>query len=393
MSAVGRTPPSGPRIGSLCSGYGGLDLAVTAVLGGQLVWCADSDPHAAAILAARYPGVPNLGDITRIDWHTVPRVDLLTAGFPCQDISTAGRGAGIQKGTRSGIWENITDAVRVLRPRLLFVETSPPSASAASTASSVTWPRSGTTRNGHAYAHPPSEHPTAATDCSCSPTTPPAEPARLLPTARARDHKGPGYGNDLPAVIAVLPTPTAHTYGTQGNRTRRPGLDQMARAQLLPTPQAADATISGTATPAQRRAQGHQVNLAHHTQHPPLNGSLLPTPRASDSTKGSPHQHGSRGDTTLPAEAIHIAAAPGSRRRASVRHWGVYAQAVSRWEHIVGRPAPDPSELGRTGRPRLAPAFVEWLMGLPPRLGHRTAHITVCATSCAREWGCSSTGY
>jgi len=52
------------RSGSLCTGYGGLDLAVMAVLGARLAWCAESDRHAAAVLAARYPGVPNLGDIT-----------------------------------------------------------------------------------------------------------------------------------------------------------------------------------------------------------------------------------------------------------------------------------------------------------------------------------------
>ena len=52
------------RSGSLCTGYGGLDLAAMAVLGARLAWCAESDRHAAAVLAARYPDVPNLGDIT-----------------------------------------------------------------------------------------------------------------------------------------------------------------------------------------------------------------------------------------------------------------------------------------------------------------------------------------
>ena len=55
------------RAGSLCSGYGGLDLAVHSVLGGDLAWVADTDPGAAAILAHRFPSVPNLGDITAVD--------------------------------------------------------------------------------------------------------------------------------------------------------------------------------------------------------------------------------------------------------------------------------------------------------------------------------------
>jgi site-specific DNA-cytosine methylase len=53
-----------PLIGSLCTGYGGLDLAVLAVLGGRLCWTAETDRHASAILAARFPHAPNLGDIT-----------------------------------------------------------------------------------------------------------------------------------------------------------------------------------------------------------------------------------------------------------------------------------------------------------------------------------------
>jgi DNA (cytosine-5)-methyltransferase 1 len=110
------------RAGSLCTGYGGLDLAVAAVLGAALAWCAETDRHAAAVLAARFPAVPNLGDLTSVDWAAVPRVDLVTAGFPCQDISTAGRGAGIEKGTRSGLWTHIAEAVGQLRPGYVLVE-------------------------------------------------------------------------------------------------------------------------------------------------------------------------------------------------------------------------------------------------------------------------------
>ncbi|WRZ06906.1 DNA cytosine methyltransferase [Streptomyces sp. NBC_00385] len=73
-----------PLIGSLCSGYGGLDLGVQSVLGGSLAWHAEVDPGASRILARHWPGVPNLGDITTVDWSNIPRVCVLTAGFPCQ---------------------------------------------------------------------------------------------------------------------------------------------------------------------------------------------------------------------------------------------------------------------------------------------------------------------
>lgn len=110
------------RIGSLCTGYGGLDVAALAVFGGTLAWCADNDKHVSTILAAQYPDVPNLGDLTALDWAEVPVVDVLCAGFPCQDISFSGHGAGIEKGVRSGIWKNIVTGIRELRPKVVVVE-------------------------------------------------------------------------------------------------------------------------------------------------------------------------------------------------------------------------------------------------------------------------------
>jgi DNA (cytosine-5)-methyltransferase 1 len=91
-----RRPRRKPRIGSLCTGYGGLDMAAQAVFGGRLTWCADNDRHVSVVLRARFPQVPNLGDLTRIDWKQIDPVDILCAGFPCQDISYAGLGAGIK---------------------------------------------------------------------------------------------------------------------------------------------------------------------------------------------------------------------------------------------------------------------------------------------------------
>ena len=56
------------RIGSLCTGYGGLDLAVELVLGGRLCWYAEVDRHARTVLEHRWPDVPNVGDIRTVDW-------------------------------------------------------------------------------------------------------------------------------------------------------------------------------------------------------------------------------------------------------------------------------------------------------------------------------------
>lgn len=57
-------------------------MAIQSVIGGELAWVADSDPGAAKILAHHYPGVPNLGDITAVNWADVEPVDIITAGFP-----------------------------------------------------------------------------------------------------------------------------------------------------------------------------------------------------------------------------------------------------------------------------------------------------------------------
>ncbi|MFF2571211.1 DNA cytosine methyltransferase [Streptomyces sp. NPDC058084] len=121
------TVPDSPRIGSLCSGYGGLDLAVRDVLGGEIVWHCEYDPadpqqRSAQILAHHWPSVPNYGDIAAVDWTSVPPVDVLTAGFPCTDVSLAGRLDGIAPGTRSGIWRHVAEAISVLRPSLVVIE-------------------------------------------------------------------------------------------------------------------------------------------------------------------------------------------------------------------------------------------------------------------------------
>jgi DNA (cytosine-5)-methyltransferase 1 len=93
-----------------------------AVTGARLAWCAETDRYAGAVLAHHWPGVENLGDVAALDWTAVPPVDLVSAGWPCQDISYAGAGAGITEGTRSGLWLHIAAGLRYLRPSYVFLE-------------------------------------------------------------------------------------------------------------------------------------------------------------------------------------------------------------------------------------------------------------------------------
>lgn len=113
-----------PRVLGLCAGYGGLEMAVNAVTGGHPVAFAEMDPYASQVFSTHNPGVPNLGDITAVDWRQVVdryAPDIITAGFPCQDISNAGPRKGIT-GARSGVWKSVVEAVGVIRPGLVFLE-------------------------------------------------------------------------------------------------------------------------------------------------------------------------------------------------------------------------------------------------------------------------------
>lgn len=110
------------KIGSLFSGYGGLDLAVSSVTGAEVVWHCEWDDAPSKILEAHFPGVPNFKDVSKVDWASVPPVDILTGGFPCQDLSLAGKRAGIKEGTRSGLWSEFAKAIDELNPRLVVIE-------------------------------------------------------------------------------------------------------------------------------------------------------------------------------------------------------------------------------------------------------------------------------
>jgi DNA (cytosine-5)-methyltransferase 1 len=120
---TGRTvgDATGPRIASLCTGYGGLDIAVQQIYGGEVVVCAENDKHAARIVAHHYPNVPNVGDIKTVDWSPwVGGIDILTAGYPCQPFSHAGKMRG--EDDPRHIWPHVAQAIRELGPRLVVLE-------------------------------------------------------------------------------------------------------------------------------------------------------------------------------------------------------------------------------------------------------------------------------
>lgn len=106
--------------GSLFSGIGGLDLGLERA-GMRCLWQVEIDDFCRRVLTKHWPDVPKYGDIRELSDDELRPVDLICGGFPCQDISNAGKRAGIN-GERSGLWSEYIRLVRVLRPRFVLVE-------------------------------------------------------------------------------------------------------------------------------------------------------------------------------------------------------------------------------------------------------------------------------
>lgn len=346
-------------IGSLFSGAGALcELALAPLLGGRVVWHCEYEPPskktpkptqaAARVLAHRFPGTPNLGDITKVDWSAVPPVRVMTGGFPCTDVSLAGAQAGLTPDTRSGTWTYMAHAIDMLRPELVVIENVRGLASSPA----------------HSDVEPCAWCMGAAAD----------QPLRAL-GAVLGDLADRGYdavwcglrASDLGAcherfrfVIAAAPRDTApfgwHPASVAGER-RQPagtvgGPDRVAQlssgdltlptvvAQLLPTPTARD---------WKGRNQRDDATCL-----PGAVDRLLPTPTASrygNNQSDSPNAAVRPSLESLSAD-LEV-------------DWGIYESAIRRHEAWMGRPVPAPRvDIGR-GKKKLNPQLSEWMMGWP----------------------------
>jgi len=111
------------RHASFFSGVGGLDLGFERA-GIETVSVSEIDPYANAVLAERFPDAPNLGSITEVNANDIPEADIWSGGFPCQDLSVAGKRAGFA-GKRSSLAFTFLDLVEQRRPRWLVLENVP----------------------------------------------------------------------------------------------------------------------------------------------------------------------------------------------------------------------------------------------------------------------------
>lgn len=106
-------------VGSLFSGIGGLDLGLERA-GMQVIWQSEIDPYCCKVLAKHWPHIPNLGDVTKINWSTVERPDVICGGYPCPPFSSAGLRRG--EADERYLWPFMLDAIRALRPDGVVVE-------------------------------------------------------------------------------------------------------------------------------------------------------------------------------------------------------------------------------------------------------------------------------
>jgi DNA (cytosine-5)-methyltransferase 1 len=107
------------KIGSLCTGYGGLDMAVEAFFNAETVWTCEFDKYASKVIKERI-AKPNHGDLKTTDWSQVEPIDILTAGYPCQPFSHAGFRKGAED--ERHLWPHIKEIIGNLRPKYVVLE-------------------------------------------------------------------------------------------------------------------------------------------------------------------------------------------------------------------------------------------------------------------------------
>jgi len=287
-----------PRLLSLCTGTGALDMAVGAFYGADVVGVAETDPGACKLLELRALGVPNLGDITQLDWATVPECDILTAGFPCQPVSHAGKRKGMAD--ERWIWESIAEGLRQLRPAVAVFENV----------------RGLLTANGgHAFARVLHDiHSVGIYECRWG-------------AVRAAD-AGASHRRERIFILCVA-ADTAE-FGHQRSRTPR---------------RRRDGSTNGGDTGAERRTAEHETVGA-------AIGSAAELRERHSEAAADPD------DGRLKGIRAEHRLEEAAGEPPPVDRFGPYGPAVERWERIVGRRAPDP-----TDERGLNPWFVEWMMG------------------------------
>lgn len=372
------------RIGSLFSGFGGLDLGVMDVIGGSVAWHVEFDDAPSRILAHHWPDVPNYGDITKVDWSAVEPVDVLTGGFPCQDVSLAGARAGLREGTRSGLWSYFAAAIDALRPDLVVIENVRGLLSAEADRNME--PDTGFVGDGQ--ARPVLRALGAvlgdlaslgydAQWCGVRAADAGAPHGRFRVFILAHPSRKSwriGDGNDVRAGGGT------RRHETNSGRSAFADTSSDGRQRAGSTRQRRDGLANNSAgapTPHPSRDESERWGVGGDVGSPTSGdkGSSEERQRLRDTTGDSrtttPH-------TDNPGRGEYGGAVTVRSEQSAPQHsrddvdWGPYRPAIERWESVTGRRAPAPTNPdGRDGGHRLSARFVEWMMGCGD--GHVTA--------------------
>jgi DNA (cytosine-5)-methyltransferase 1 len=420
-------------IAGLFEGYGGLTMGVQAAVGGELGWYSEIEPAACKVLAHHHPGVPNLGDVTAVDWAAVPRPRILTGGFPCQDVSSAGRRRGLRADTRSGLWTHMAAAIDALRPELVVIENVRGLLSAdahcdvelcpwclgddegrplralgavlgdlADLGYDARWGglRAADVGAPHGRyrvfivaapaADTESERRAAPGDPGSQPRSDaaPVSPADLPAAHAGRSGLGPDQRDLRSGESDAGRRTVAHSQGDGRHEGRSEPVRDAGWAEFAGGDGDAPADADGLGPVWSRGARGRRGGPTHddlpaaHAHRDGREGwergPAAPAGRgrrpaaAHHATASDADGHGLEGcaERDLGSEAGQSAPLGGDAA-GRLLDWGDYAPAIRRWELILGRPAPAPTMIGARGGHQLSPSFVEWMMGLPP--GHVTA--------------------
>ena len=110
------------KVLDLFAGIGGFTLGLERTGGFETIGFCEIDKKAQAVLKKHWPEVPIYDDVTKLTKDTIDgTVDVITGGFPCQDISLAGKGAGLE-GDRSGLWWEFHRLIKELQPKWVIAE-------------------------------------------------------------------------------------------------------------------------------------------------------------------------------------------------------------------------------------------------------------------------------
>jgi len=250
--------------GSLFSGIGGIDLGFEWA-GIETRWQVEIDDYCQKLLSLRFPHTKKFTDVRKVGSHNLEKVDIISGGFPCQDISVAGKGAGIE-GERSGLWTELHRVISELRPRFAFIENVPMLTIRGEHELLLILPKSGMMRNGKLWEQ----------------------------TTLVLGTEGNGSG--------LWPTPTGtERSGTNPKTGRGEGLSKVVKMTLkdthsIPTPTASDhIKRESTSTEKLNFATNKTVSLDRWVEKFPdqkttdkMRQQMFPTPSANEDAAGTP---------------------------------------------------------------------------------------------------------